>query len=101
MEVFIQLLESFGLPVAIIVALGFFIYKIYTDTTKQNKETVTQMQEKCQAREEKLYDEIGKNREVITQAIATISKYAEKLDVIQSDVNEIKTDVIKITEKLG
>jgi preprotein translocase subunit YajC len=101
MEVFIQLLESFGLPVAIIVALGFFIYKIYTDTTKNNKETITQMQQKCQAREEKLYDEISKNREVISQAIATISKYAEKLDVIQNDVNEIKTDVIKITEKLG
>lgn len=101
MEVFIQLFESFGLPVAIIVALGFFIYKIYTDTTKNNKETITQMQQKCQAREEKLYDEISKNREVISQAIATISKYAEKLDVIQNDVNEIKTDVIKITEKLG
>ena len=101
MEIFVQLLESFGLPVAIIVALGFFIFKIYNDTTKSNKENMEKVQARCAEREEKLYEEIAKNREVNAAAIETIAKYAEKLDIIQSDINEIKTDVIKISEKIN
>lgn len=101
MEIFIQLLESFGLPVAIIVALGFFIYKIYNDTTKQNKENLDKVQARCAEREEKLYEEIARNREVNAAAIETIAKYAEKLEVIQNDVSEIKTDIIKISEKIN
>ena len=46
-------------------------------------------------------EEIAKNREVNAAAIETIAKYAEKLDIIQSDINEIKTDVIKISEKIN
>ena len=92
-----QLISTFGFPIACVIALGIFVFIIYKDTTKNHKEDIATMQE----RENLLYQEIGKNREVIAQAIATISKYAEKLDVIQSDVNEIKTDVIKITEKLN
>ena len=101
MEIFIQLLESFGLPVAIIIALGFFIYKIYNDTTKDNKENMEKVQARCAEREEKLYEEIARNREVNAAAIETISKYAEKLEVIQNDVSEIKTDIIKIVEKIN
>lgn len=101
MEIFIQLLESFGLPVAIIIALGFFIYKIYNDTTKDNKENMEKVQARCAEREEKLYEEIARNREINAAAIETISKYAEKLEVIQNDVNEIKTDIIKIAEKIN
>lgn len=92
-----QIITSFGFPIACVIALGIFVYIIYKDTNKNHKADIEKMSE----RENLLYQEIGKNREVIAQAIATISKYAEKLEVIQSDVNEIKTDVIKITEKLG
>ncbi len=101
MEIFVQLLESFGLPVAIIIALGFFIYKIYNDTTKDNKDNMDKIQARCAEREEKLYEEIAKNREVNAAAIETIAKYAEKLEVIQSDVSEIKSDIIKIAEKIN
>lgn len=92
-----QIITTFGFPIACVIAMGIFIYIIYKDTTKNHKADIEKMSE----RENLLYQEIGKNREVIAQAIATISKYAEKLEVIQNDVNEIKTDVIKITEKLG
>lgn len=92
-----SIITTFGFPIACVIALGIFVYIIYRDTTRNHKEDIATMQE----RENLLYQEIGKNREVISQAIATISKYAEKLEVIQNDVNEIKTDVIKITEKLG
>lgn len=37
---------------------------------------------------------------VNAEAIDTIAKYAEKLEAIQTDINEIKSDVVRITEHI-
>ena len=92
----VKIIETFGFPIACVIAMGVFIFIIYRDTNKTNKENITQLQESSKEREEKLYDEIGRNREVISQAISTIAKYAEKLEIIQNDIKEIKSDVIRI-----
>ncbi len=101
MEVFIDLITSLGFPIAICIALFWFIHKIYTDTTKSNKENMDNVQERCKEREEKLYQEIAANREVNAQAIATITLYADRLDNIQRDVNEIKTNITIISEHVN
>jgi aspartate carbamoyltransferase regulatory subunit len=82
------IIANFGLPVALVLGLSWFIYKIYTDTTKDSKE-----------REEKLYAEIAENRLINQKAIETIALYAEKLETIQEDVAEIKKDMIILTNK--
>ena len=33
-----ELITNFGFPVALVIALGAFIFKIYTDQQKKNKE---------------------------------------------------------------
>ena len=78
MEMFVELISTVGFPIACVIAMGIFIFKIY---------------KKSEDREEKLMIEIGKTREVNAQAIETIAHYAEKLDTIQQDINEIKTDI--------
>lgn len=97
----LNLIENFGFPIACVIALAVFVFIIYRDNNTAHNNTVTQIQENNKEREQKLYDEIDKNREVIAQAISTISMYAERLDVIQSDIKDIKTDVIRIDEKLN
>lgn len=94
-----ELVTSLGFPIACVIGLGLFIVRIYNDTTKQNIENMEKVQARCQEREDKLYEEIKENREVNAQAIATIAHYAEKLDTIQSDINEIKTDITILTAK--
>ena len=96
----VELIGTIGFPLVAVLALGWFVYKIYTDSQKKNKEDMEQVQARCKEREEKLYTEIKENREVLTQAVATIGLYADRLDTIQHDVNEIKTDIVVITEKL-
>ena len=88
-----SLITTLGFPIVCVIGLGWFIYKIYTDQQKASEANMAQVQARCKEREEKLYAEIKENREVNAQAIATIALYADKLDVIQSDVAEIKTDV--------
>lgn len=96
-----QLITTLGFPIVCVIGLGWFIYKIYNDTTRQSAENMEKVQARCKEREEKLYTEIKENREVNAQAIATIALYADRLDAIQTDVSEIKIDIVKLSEKIG
>lgn len=90
-----ELITTVGFPIACVIVLGLFIFVIY----KQNTKSQTEFQAVSLKREEKLYDEIKKTREINSKAIETIALYAEKLDVIQSDINDIKTDIVVLTAK--
>lgn len=79
-----EIITTLGFPIACVIALGFFVWKIY-------KQSVD--------RENTLMIEIGKTREVNAQAIETIAHYAEKLETIQEDIKEIKTDITVIKNK--
>ena len=75
LSLFTELIATLGFPIALVIAMGFFIWKIY-------QQSVT--------REEKLLTEIAENRLVNEKAIETLTVYAERLGVIESDVREIK-----------
>ena len=64
-----------------------------------NLGNLEQVQARWKEREEKLYEEIKENRAVNAKAIETIAHYAEKLDSIQDDVREIKTDITILMSK--
>lgn len=85
-----ELIASLGFPIAVCVAMFWFIYQIFKKTTTASE-----------AREEKLYSELAKSREINEKAIATITLYAEKLEDIQNDIDVIKTDITVITEKIS
>ena len=96
----IEVISTVGFPIAVALAMGFFIYRIYQDmkaeketAREENKANMEKVQARCKEREEKLYEEIKQNREVNAQAVATIGRYAEKLDVIQQDIHDIKNDI--------
>lgn len=82
---FVELIGSVGFPIACVIALGFFVWKIYNQSV---------------AREEKLMAEITENRLVNKQAIETIAKYAERLTHIEGDICTIKDDVVQIKDRI-
>lgn len=83
-SVFVELISTVGFPIALVIAMGIFIFKIYTQSVK---------------REEVLMEEIKINRETNAKAIETIAQYSQTLDVMKADINEIKTDVAILTAK--
>lgn len=93
MEAWVQIISTVGFPIACVLAMGAFIFYIYKQTTKENADNMEKVQARCKEREDKLYDELALSREVNSKAIETIAHYAEKLDVIQKDISEIKTDI--------
>ena len=98
-EDIIEILSNFGFPVACVVALGWFAFYMVKRTNKTAENNMIKVQERCKEREDILYKEIKENREINAKAIETIAHYAEKLDDIQDDIKEIKTDITVIMSK--
>ena len=93
METWIEIITTLGFPIACVMAMAAFIFIIYKQTTRDSAANMEQVQARCKEREDKLYEELALCREVNSKAIETIAHYAEKLDVIQQDIHEIKTDI--------
>lgn len=72
---FIEVISNLGFPIACVLALGIFVYKLW-------QQSVT--------REEKLMQEITENRLVNTKFAEIIAGYDITLGEIKSDVKEIK-----------
>lgn len=87
MEVaFVELIGSVGFPIACVIAMGWFIFKIY---------------QKSIERENELRDEIKENQKINSKFAEIINRYSMELGEIKHDVKEIKEDIIIITEKMG
>ena len=84
-NMFIELIGTIGFPIACVLALGIFVYKLWQQSVE---------------REKTLMAEIAENRLVNEKAIETIAHYADKLDTIQKDIGEIKNDIVIITTKI-
>lgn len=82
----LELISTLGFPIAACLLMGWFIYKIYKASER---------------REELLRGEIRENQETNKKAIETIAKYADRLDLIQNDIQVIKDDIVVITEKIS
>lgn len=96
-----EAIPTLGFPIICVVGLGWFIYKIYSDTTKQNADNMTAVQARCKEREDKLYQEIALNREINGKAIETLALYADRLGHIEGDMNVMKEDLLLIKEKIN
>ena len=90
----VEILPTIGFPIFCCGALGWFIYKFYVDSQKQNKENMEAVQARCAEREEKLYNQLEKQNEINGKFAAIIAQYDVKLDAIQTDINDIKNVVL-------
>ena len=94
-----DLMSSLGFPIVCVIALAYFAFWMVNRVIEENAKNMEKVQNRCKDREDKLYQEIKENREVNAKAIETIAHYAEKLDTIQSDIKDIKTDITVIMKK--
>ena len=94
-----ELIPTLGFPIICVIGLGWFIYKIYQDTTKQNKENMAAVQARCKEREDKLYNQLEKQNEINGKFANIIAQYEITLDTIQSDIGDIKADLNILTNR--
>jgi hypothetical protein len=77
-SIWTELITTLGFPIALVIALCWFIFKIYNQSV---------------AREERLLQELSESRAINKQAIETLALYNERLGNIETDVRDIK-DII-------
>lgn len=80
----VEMIPTIGFPIVCVIGLGWFVFKIY---------------KRSEVREDKLLIELTETRKVNAQAIETITKYADNLELIQKDISQIKTDITILTSK--
>ena len=80
----VQIITEFGFPIAVCIALGWFVWHLYKASEK---------------REEKLMNALDESREINAQFATICQTYTTKLDSIEQDVKVIKDDVVSIMNK--
>lgn len=81
----IEIISSLGFPIACVIALGWFILKIYNQSI---------------VRENELRTEIKENQKINGKFAEIINRHSAELGEIKNDVKEIKEDIITLTEKI-
>lgn len=78
-------ISTLGFPIVMVIALGWFIWKIWTKSQEQND-----------VRESKLYEVISNAQEQNEALSKTNSEFVAVLNAYKSDLETIKTDVAEI-----
>lgn len=82
MAFLVEIIPTVGFPILCCGALAWFVYRFYQDSQRQSQE-----------REDKLYEQLGKQTEINEKFYNIIAQYQGKIDGICEDVAIIKTDV--------
>ena len=75
MEMVLEVISTVGFPIAVAIALGFFVYKLWQQSAE---------------REKTLMAEITENRLINTKFAEIIAQYEITLGEIKNDVKDIK-----------
>lgn len=78
-----QLIQTLGFPIFCVVALGAFVYIFWKKQNNDNQAQMEKMAERCQAREDKLYEQIDKFNVSLTNFNATLAKIDTRLEHLE------------------
>ena len=78
------IINTFGFPIACVIGCGWFIYQLWSNSTKEN-----------QLREERSYQMLGKFQVSLDKFADILAGYEAKLTIIEKDVKDIKVIVNK------
>lgn len=88
-EVIQTLITTLGFPIVCVIALGWFIWKIWNNSIERNEK-----------REEKLYEVIEKAQAQNEKLSETNAQFVTVLNTYKSDLESIKNDVTEIKERI-
>lgn len=85
-NIILELIGTLGFPIAAVIALCWFIWRIY---------------KKSEEREDALRQELKENRDINNKFADIISKYSIEISEIKTDIKDIKQDIVIISEKVS
>ena len=81
------LISTLGFPIVCTLGLGFFVFKIWKAQREDNNAQLSQMSERCLAREERLYQQMDKYNAILSDAVETLTKIDTRISVLEEIVS--------------
>lgn len=83
-----SLISTLGFPIACSIGLGIFVFKIWKAQREDNNAQLAKMSESCLAREERLYEQMDKYNETLSDAVETLAKIDTRISVLEEIVSK-------------
>lgn len=83
-----ELIAGLGFPIVCVLGLGWFVYKIWKSYKEDMKNELDAMAKRCQAREDKLYEQIDKFNTTMNNFNGTLIKIDTRLEQLENKINE-------------
>lgn len=82
----VELITTLGFPIALAIALCWFIWRLYR---------------RSEDREQELRQELKESREINGEFAKIISAYSIEISEIKTDIKDIKEDIMLISDKVS
>ena len=83
-----SLISTLGFPIVCSIVLGIFVFKIWKAQREDNNAQLTEMSKRCLAREERLYEQMDKYNEILSDAVETLAKIDTRISVLEEIVSK-------------
>lgn len=83
MEALINAIPSLGFPIVCVICLAWFIYTAWNKLEDKNTKQMENMATRCQAREDKLYEQIDKFNTTMNNFNETLIKIDTRLEAVE------------------
>ena len=83
-----SLISTLGFPIVCSIGLGVFVFKIWKAEREDNNAQLEQMSERCLAREERLYQQMDKYNQILSDAVKTLTKIDTRISVLEEIVSK-------------
>ena len=83
-----SLISTLGFPIVCTIGLGVFVFNIWKAQREDNNAQLTKMSERCLAREERLYQQMDKYSEILSDAVETLTKIDTRISVLEEIVSK-------------
>lgn len=86
------LISTLGFPIVCSIGLAIFVFKIWKAQREDNNAQLAKMSESCLEREERLYQQMDKYNEILSDAVETLAKIDTRISVLEETIskNEIQ-----------
>lgn len=78
-----EMIGTVGFPIVCAIGMGWFIYQIYIKTVATHEREMENMSQRCQAREDKLYEQIDKFNTTLNSFNETLIRIDARLEVLE------------------
>lgn len=83
-----SLISTLGFPIVCSIVLGIFVFKIWKAQREDSNAQIAKMSESCLAREERLYEQMDKYNEILSDAVETLAKIDTRISVLEEIVSK-------------